>query len=511
MDVPLPQQNTARSNTANPRKRPATGRLQSSTQKSIHPSAEESVHRRLAQYEEYINGQIDDFIRHDPATEELPNLPIYHSEFLKAEHACLKIPQDYLMKLKADEDPQLVAALKPRLAAVLENYQSVPESVAVVGKIGQAHSKVAYEANIEVIDARTCQASVRQHLHNIIMDLGKGKESVRKGNDQGSESVIVLQNLFSNRREFASEDAILAFLGYYGNTRDSQWQARQEKAIDYSIEWAEERRRKTTTLSKIYATNVTELWNRLKPFGNDQTTVVDMDIGFNPTLLVEKIEIFGDFRIRYSVGDCPGFEDINKDRVTKANRYLQHSRVVIFVEDVIRAGASDFLKRFLQDRRKRRPGQHIIVVLSKGDTGLDPADRTETSFDRHEVADLDWLSNRKGQVKKEQSGTCMMQPKDLDSKTFRANLDCRKPQLNSMFKIVDIALKSLSGRMGGYLTEDNHGEFFPEAMEKHYTAAARAKKRRDTTLARSRLQTLWNGVSGIDGPYTVFHTKFLSI
>jgi ribosome biogenesis GTPase A len=71
-----------------------------------------------------------------------PDLPIYHSEFSKAGSACVKIPLDFLAAAEADQDPQLAAELWKKVRTVPENYQSKPESVAVVGKTGQGKSRL---------------------------------------------------------------------------------------------------------------------------------------------------------------------------------------------------------------------------------------------------------------------------------------------------------------------------------------------------------------------------------
>lgn len=205
----------------------------------------------------------------------------------------------------------------------------------------------------------------------------------------------VLTGLFRSRSEFTSEDAIRTFLGYTTGTSKLQSLEKQRNALRACIEWAEERRLKIPAVSKIHTTNVSELWHKRAPFANDEITTGNTALDFNPTLLVGKIEIFGDFRVRCSIGDCPGLDDIIQDRKTKAERYLEDCKVVIAVEEITRAGDDGFLDWFLQDRCKNRPDQRIIVVLSKGDTGLNSADRTKTSFEEHEIADLDWLARRK--------------------------------------------------------------------------------------------------------------------
>ncbi|CAI9637196.1 unnamed protein product [Alternaria burnsii] len=139
---------------------------------------------------------------------------------------------------------------------------------------------------------------------------------------------------------------------------------------------------------------------------------VNTELGFNPTLLVSMIEISGEFRVRCSIGDCPGLEDINKDRETKAKRYLQDCKAVIVVEEITRAGDSKFLKRFLKDCREDRPDQRIIVVLSKGDTGLDRVDLMNTSFNEHETANLNWLGKGREDVEREYDNYRPMQFKE---------------------------------------------------------------------------------------------------
>ncbi|KAH8636295.1 hypothetical protein IG631_08130 [Alternaria alternata] len=233
---------------ASQRTRPAGGPLRSTTQNSISPSAKRRVERRLAEYEEFIDDGEGSY-RHDPAREAPAELPIYHSEFLKAASACLKMQPDFLAAAKADKNPHLATALRNKTQDVLKDYQSKPESVAVVGKIGQGKSRLV--------------------------------------------------------------DALLG--------------------ID---QIAKSRRLKTAAKSPIYPADITELWCKIAPFANDQTTNFGTELEFNATLLVAKIEIFGDFRIPCSIGDCPGLEDINEGRVTKAKNYLQNCKVVIVVEDI---------------------------------------------------------------------------------------------------------------------------------------------------------------------------------
>jgi hypothetical protein len=46
---------------------------------------------------------------------------------------------DFLVAAKADKNPQLTTVLKPEIIRMLETFKSMPESVAVVGRIGQGN------------------------------------------------------------------------------------------------------------------------------------------------------------------------------------------------------------------------------------------------------------------------------------------------------------------------------------------------------------------------------------
>lgn len=113
--------------------------MQSTTQNLIPPSAKRRVERSVAGYEEFIKNDSKDSYRHDPAGDAPPELPIYHSEFLRAASACLKMLPDFLVAAKADKNPQLTTVLKPEIIRMLETFKSMPESVAVVGRIGQGN------------------------------------------------------------------------------------------------------------------------------------------------------------------------------------------------------------------------------------------------------------------------------------------------------------------------------------------------------------------------------------
>jgi len=144
----------------------ASEQAQLAKSKAVRPSAKRRVERRIAGHQEYLKRNATDFIRHDPATETLPDLIAYHDHFLKAERACLAIPQDLMLSVKPDNDPQLAASLRPKLNEVMDEYQSEPERVAVVGKTGQGKSKLIDA--ILGIDGIARSVSTTSSRHHVI-------------------------------------------------------------------------------------------------------------------------------------------------------------------------------------------------------------------------------------------------------------------------------------------------------------------------------------------------------
>lgn len=144
----------------------ASEQAQPAKSKAVRPSAKRRVERRIAGYQEYLKGNTKDFVRHDPATETLPDLLAYDDEFMKAERACLEIPQDFILAVKPDKDPQLAASLRPKLNEVMDEYQSEPERVAVVGKTGQGKSKLIDA--ILGIDGIARSVSTTSSRHHVI-------------------------------------------------------------------------------------------------------------------------------------------------------------------------------------------------------------------------------------------------------------------------------------------------------------------------------------------------------
>ncbi|KAI4618256.1 uncharacterized protein J4E87_007924 [Alternaria ethzedia] len=419
----------------NPKKRPASEQAQPAKSKAVRPSAKRRVERRIAGYQEYLKGNTKDFVRHDPATETLPDLLAYDDEFMKAERACLEIPQDFILAVKPDKDPQLAASLRPKLNEVMDEYQSEPERVAVVGKTGQgksklidailgidgiarsgasgvattripivysprrAHIQTPYEVRLELSGKIDCRDSVQQHLANLVANLKRCVEGPIELDDQGQDSLRALQNLFSDIPEFASNESTWTFLGYDVNSHKFSSVAKQKDAFGQCVKWAEDRRQKIANMSAqgIYATNVTELRRELAQFSDDQAKMDDTKLGFNPSALVERIEVFGDFRIRYSIGDCPGLQDINKASLCPSQVDIAQANLA---EEITRAGDSAFLDHLINDRTTRRPDQRIIIALTMGESNLNPSDRKDASFDQHEKADLDWLAERKAETRR---------------------------------------------------------------------------------------------------------------
>jgi hypothetical protein len=129
----------------------------------------------------------------------------------------------------------------------------------------------------------------------------------------------------------------------------------------------------------------------------------------------------------------------------------------LVVEDIMRAGDSSFLANFLEDRHRRRPDQRIIVVLSKGDANLNlnASHRYNTSFDEQEIADLDWLAQRKEEVRTKKNSYSPIQYEQRDACvreiTF-IDLEQRELYARERGRRIGAMLKSRYAHLGDKLT-----------------------------------------------------------
>jgi hypothetical protein len=132
--------------------------------------------------------------------------------------------------------------------------------------------------------------------------------------EQGDLSRPVLMNLFRDRPEFATPASIKEFLGIvdFDEVIGRYYHGLHPSVYKKCVEWVDKRRKVVTAESKagIVATSVTELWQKLAQYSGIELNGAEKYFPFDPSSLVEKIEIFGNFRLGYSIGDCPGLGDI---------------------------------------------------------------------------------------------------------------------------------------------------------------------------------------------------------
>ena len=257
-----------------------------------------------------------------------------------------------------------------------------------------------FEARVRLCDAATIRDSIRLHVANIISSLDKCDIAyIIDHRDQGDESMTVLKGLFRGKPELATDESLSTFMGFPKSAKSSK---SEDQIYEQCIAWAQELCEVVTTKIEdgIFAANVDNLWAKLAPYAdfNEQFSLASSPLSFNPSLLVDRIEITGDFRLKYSIGDCPGLGDVNKDRETKANRYLRECQAVVVVEEISRAGDSQFLADFLDGCRKRRSHQRVIVALSKSEANINLVNHVNVAFKAHELEELDYLANRKQEL-----------------------------------------------------------------------------------------------------------------
>ncbi|KAA8623553.1 Dynamin-N domain containing protein [Pyrenophora tritici-repentis] len=462
--VPIVSPGRVQKSMRNPRKRPAPDHLhpppqpckKASPERSIDPEIKGRIDQRISEYNTRIKTDPQsEHYHHDPREESSPGAEAYKPEFKITEEGCLQILRKLITIVKQDEHSELAVGLQSRTQEALHNYRGISENVAVVGKTGQgksslieallgvpvitkigssgeavtrvliiyssmrADSVAKYEARVQLCDIATIRDSLRLHIANIISSLDKYDSvyTINDGDqedqdmtvladhrDQGDESMAALKGLFRSQPDFATDEAISSFMGFENSSSPKSTKS-EDEIYNQCIAWAQDSCKEVTTKTKhgIFAAKVEDLWAQLAPYAdfNEQDFQANSPLSFNPSLLVDRIEIIGDFRLKLSIGDCPGLGDINKDRETKANRYLRESQAVVVVEEISRAADSQFLADFLDQCHKRRPHQLVIVALSKSEANLNVKNRMNVAFTAHERRALDNLAVWKQEIIKE--------------------------------------------------------------------------------------------------------------
>ncbi|CAA9962714.1 hypothetical protein PTMSG1_06088 [Pyrenophora teres f. maculata] len=462
--VPIVSPSRVQKSMRNPKKRPAPDHLHSPSQPrkksspegNIDPEMKGRIDTRISEYNTRIKTDAQsEHYHHDIKTESPPGADAYKPEFKRAEDDCLGILRKVATVVKQDEHSELAVGLQSKTQEALHSYRGVPESVAVVGQTGQgkssaieallgvpgitkigsggeavtrvpiiytsirADSVACFEARVQLCDIATIRDSIRLHVANIISSLDKndivyttdhGDQGdsnmtvLADHRDQGEESLTTLKGLFRGQPDFATDESVSSFMGFE-NSSSAKPGKSEDEIYNQCIAWTQDLCKEVITNTKkgIFAASVDDLWAKLAPYADlsEQDIRADSPLSFNPSLLVDRIEIIGDFRLKFSIGDCPGLGDINKDRETKANRYLRECQAVIVVEDISRAGDSQFLADFLDQCYKRRPHQLVIVALSKSEANLDVKNRMNVAFTAHEQRALDNLAVWKQEIIKD--------------------------------------------------------------------------------------------------------------
>lgn len=78
--------------------------------------------------------------RHDVASEALPNKPMYHESFMKAEQCFWTMTQGMLSGLTTSGNAKLISLLGPKLRRTSSGADSTPELVGVLGQTGHGKS-----------------------------------------------------------------------------------------------------------------------------------------------------------------------------------------------------------------------------------------------------------------------------------------------------------------------------------------------------------------------------------
>jgi hypothetical protein len=247
-----------------------------------------------------------------------------------------------------------------------------------------------FEAELFMSDLKVCESSVPNHVTNILASLDTSSSELDQ-QDRRSVSHRVLKGLLCDVPMFASDQTLKAFFSQAATGEidiHAQW-----------VTWQEERRKLAWRKMQngISAPDPVALWSLLAPYAEVDWGYGDSNSGlsFDPSSMVDHIEISCATRLRLSLGDLPGLGDINVDPETKSRGQLDDCNIVAIVEEISRAADSAFLKEFLAEYHRKRPQQRVIVALTKCERDIDVDNRLRTTFSATQTTDLDTLNGRK--------------------------------------------------------------------------------------------------------------------
>ncbi|KAJ4983924.1 hypothetical protein SVAN01_10610 [Stagonosporopsis vannaccii] len=350
---------------------------------------------------------------HDPDSEPLPDLPMYHpaikdvevmsnqlisqfeffiensdfkdeeTEYLLQESKELRHPphEKHILRIALIGD---AGQGKSSLLNSVLGYENLAIHAAdgnsctyVVVEYAQAagSQKTLFEASVEFHSREACRDIVKSQVKNYFANRELGDEAddeeVNEGRLSAGTCTDLLRSLFMGQPEFQDQEHVEEFLEGYASADDPL-------LISKLMTWTEEILDKfmpdgnCNDVAKLTAVTASEISESIQPFTMrvDFPSFEGTDIVCCPWPLVKKVRVSLYSRILDQgtiIADLPGTSDKNRARVEAARRYLQQCDMTIVVNNIDRAIDDAALHNAINDSFRRRRSGNTIVVCTRSD------------------------------------------------------------------------------------------------------------------------------------------------
>ncbi|KAF2830583.1 hypothetical protein CC86DRAFT_378861 [Ophiobolus disseminans] len=318
----------------------------------------------------------DLYIKHDPNSEELPHLPIYHPAYKIAERPVPEVLQVFYDFIQAH--PYSDAEVQHLLNEIEQQLKIPYGNQLKIGLVGEAGAgkapkakasrtwslssllcrkpkKSPYAAEVEFFSSAICQRMVETMLRKSYIRTQKerdGEEADDEERTEANTAVDCLCILFHNHEEFSCREAGENFLASAISSSDP-------RILEKLKRWTDEvlssfiPNGQRLFLNSDTMENLTELF---LPFTRevDDATFGDKPLEFSPWPFVRLVRVCFNHPITsqgITIGDLPGSNDYNTMRTLNTQRYLKDCDLTICVA-------------------KRRSGSVIIVITKTDDLNM---------------------------------------------------------------------------------------------------------------------------------------------
>ncbi|KAF1845146.1 uncharacterized protein K460DRAFT_416455 [Cucurbitaria berberidis CBS 394.84] len=356
----------------------------------------------------------DDLVEpHDPDSEPLPDLPMYHPSVKTVELMCTHLIQDFhaFISKSAYQDDETEYLLKEAKELEHAPHESHILRFAVIGDAGQGKSsllnsmlghenlaihaadgnsctfvvveyaqapptqKFPFQASVEFLSRQSCRELVKEQVQNFFQHLTMSEDvDEEEANEKRLASgtcITLLMALFMGEPEFQDKERAEDFLTSASSPDDP-------KLINKLMGWTEHildgfmQNGDTNDVATLYANTSSSISEMIQPFTMtvQYPSFEGTELFCCPWPLVKKVRICMHSRILEQgiiIADLPGTTDKIRSRVEAAKRYLQTCDISIVVNKLDRAIDHASLHNSINESFRRRRSGNTIVVCTRSD------------------------------------------------------------------------------------------------------------------------------------------------